>query len=223
MRARSGAVGGIDLREREPGRDVLGAVPVEGLDGDQQPSLGMSAVTREHEVVVQKGIVALYDARTAEKLQPGLVQVVHEEQRHAVVIDHVADADVLAIAAEVGEADGLLIEDAHEAGRSAAVLDVGPTCFAHGRHVDAVASCDERGLGLSERCVAHRGSVHAGIGLPAAHGFLHGPDGRGEGDVCETMAHGFPPGAAGATAHLRDPTWLSFPLAIISGLFNSLF
>ena len=54
---------GIDLREREPGRDVLGAVPVEGLDGDQQPSLGMSAVTREHEVVVQKGIVALYDVR----------------------------------------------------------------------------------------------------------------------------------------------------------------
>ena len=53
--------GGLDLRQREPGRDVLGAVPVEGLDADQQTRARDGRGSREPRAVLQDGIVTVHE------------------------------------------------------------------------------------------------------------------------------------------------------------------
>ncbi len=56
-------------------------------------------------------------ARTAEQLQARAARVVHHEQRDAVVIGEIADADVLPVAAEIGEPERALVKHLDEPGR----------------------------------------------------------------------------------------------------------
>lgn len=69
--------------------------------------------------------------------------VVHEEQGDAVVGAQVAGGEVLAVAAHVGERQGVGVEYVDEAGRAAAVLSVGPAGLVDRREVEPVAGGDE--------------------------------------------------------------------------------
>ena len=73
--------------------------------------------------------------------------IVHQDQRGAVIGREIAGADVLAVAAKVGNRQRLLVENADEAGRAAAMLHIGPAALRDGRHIEAVALGDERRLG----------------------------------------------------------------------------
>jgi hypothetical protein len=96
----------------------------------------------------------LMDLGAAEDLESRLVGVVHEEEGDAVVVVEVAEGDVLLVAAQVGKAEERWAEDVEEAGRPAAVLDVGPAGLGDGGHVEAVAeggSAARRGRGRCRR------------------------------------------------------------------------
>ena len=81
------------------------------------------------------------------------------------VLGEIAQRDVLPVAREVGEADGVLVEHPQEARRPAAMLDVGLALRVGGRQKDA-------GLGLDEGSEFGRDG-----GLPGA-ALLHARIGR---------------------------------------------
>jgi hypothetical protein len=103
---------------------VLRAVPVEARHLDQHDRLRQLLPPRRGERGHQRRI--LHDPRAAEQLEPPPPCMVEEEQRDPVIARQVARRDVLAVAAELGEADRPRVERADEARRPAAVLDVGP-------------------------------------------------------------------------------------------------
>src|ERR1700684_3660790 len=84
------------------------------------------------------------------KLEASAVGIVHQDQRGAVVGREIAGADVLAVAAKVGDRQRPVVENADEAGRAAAMLHIGPAALGDGRHIEAVALSDERRLGWRE-------------------------------------------------------------------------
>ena len=102
-------------------------------------------------------VVVLVDLGVAEDLEARLVGVVHEEECDAVVVGEIAERDVLLVAAEVGEGDEVGAKDVDEAGRAAAMLDVGPAGLGDGGHVEAVAEGDEVLLVRAELVVAGEG------------------------------------------------------------------
>ena len=87
--------------------DVLGAVPVEAFDVDEDGAFDDGVGFGGAELLDEHGgrVVVLVDLGAAEDFEAGLVGVVHEEEGDAVVVVKIAEADVLLVAAEVGEAD----------------------------------------------------------------------------------------------------------------------
>jgi len=151
------------------GSDVLGAVPVEGFDVNDDGSLDGSFVGGGAELLDEiGGFGALVDGGAAEYFEAGLGGVVHEDDGYAVVVLEVAGCDVLLVAAEVGEGDGAVVEDVDEARRAATVLDVGPAGFAGGGHVEGVAGGDEVALGFGEAVAGIAGMLDAVVGGTAA-------------------------------------------------------
>ena len=69
------------------------------------------------------------DTRMADEFQPALVGVIHEDERDAIIPADIPDADILAVAAKIGEAEGSVIQHFEEARRAAAMLDIGPAGF----------------------------------------------------------------------------------------------
>ena len=104
-------------------RDMLRAVRVPGLDGEDDGLLGARLVALGEQRGGERGIV-LDRARRAPDLHPHAVGVVHQEQRGLGIVGEIAGRDVLAVAAEIGEAERLLVEHAQEAGRTAAMLNI---------------------------------------------------------------------------------------------------
>ena len=99
----------------EPLGDVLGTVPVEGLNGDQNDALDDGVVSGIGEAPDQGGILfGGDDAGVAVDLQSAPVEVVRGDQGDPVVAGDIAGADVLQVAAEVGPADGVVVDDAQE-------------------------------------------------------------------------------------------------------------
>jgi hypothetical protein len=136
------------------------------------------------------------DAQPAEQLEapaPGMIQ---EDHRHPVVRGGVADRDVLAVAGELGPADRVAAERADEAGRAAAMLDIGPASLGDAGEKEAVAVADEVDFLRGQR-IGGRVAVGVGggrfIGLARAPPRLLGLDRRGEGEVEETVPHGRSP------------------------------
>ena len=170
--------------------DVLGAVPVEGFDVDDDGSFDGSFVCGGVELLDEVGgFGAFVDGGAAEDFEAGLGGVVHEDEGYAVVVVEVAGGDVLLVAAEVGEGDGAVIEDVDEAGRAAAVLDVGPAGFAGGCHIERVAGGDEVALGFGEVVAGIAGMLDAVVGRTAAVEGLLLFDEGGEGYFGEALAH----------------------------------
>src|SRR3954471_8748612 len=148
---------GLDLGLGEARGDVLRAVPVETLERDDDATLDDGGVAGVGELRHQIGLARGVDlTRVAQHLQAAPVRVVHQEQRYPVVALEVAEADILPVAEEVGEAERAVVKHLEEAWRAAAVLDVGPAGLAHRGHVEAVTRGDEGGLSGSE-AVAPRG------------------------------------------------------------------
>jgi hypothetical protein len=79
----------------------------------------------------------------AEHFQSFASDIVHEEHGGPVVADKIAHRDELAIAAEIGEAERMIIQHTQESTRATPMLDVGPAGFAGGRKIKAVAFGDE--------------------------------------------------------------------------------
>ncbi len=115
---------------------------------DDEAALDLCLVARQRQfggqLRIGRQIPCLY---VRIKLEASPVGIVHQDQRGAVICREIAGADVLAVAAKVGDRQRLLIENADEAGRAAAVLHIGPAALRDGRHIEAVALGDERRLG----------------------------------------------------------------------------
>ena len=83
--------------------DVLGTVDVPGFDGEDDGPLDLARIVRVTQPLQQLGII-LDHPGGAPQLDPLLVGVVHQEDERFGVLRQVAERDVLAVAAEVGEA-----------------------------------------------------------------------------------------------------------------------
>jgi hypothetical protein len=110
----------------------------------------------------------------------------------AIVGCEVADADILTVAAKVGNRQRPVVENADEAGRPATVLDVGPAALRYGRHVEAVALGDER-LFCFGKAVRGPVAFETAPIFAAPVRFLRGADPRGGRDVEKAIAHVVPP------------------------------
>ena len=133
-----------DLPLREPLVDVLRAVHVPRLDREQDRPLHLAGVRRVAELL-QQGRVPLDHAGGAPHLHPPAVRVVHQEEERLRVLGQVAQRDVLAVAAEVGEAERVLVDHLQEPGRAAAVLDVRLPVGVRGAQVEHVQVGEELG------------------------------------------------------------------------------
>ena len=103
----------------------------------------------------------------------------------------IAQADVLLVAAQVGEAEESGVDDADEAFGAAAMLHVGPAGLADGGHVEAVAALDEVLLWRGRGCRrAGAALLHALVLAPAAVFLLMFFDERSEGQFLEATTHG---------------------------------
>ena len=103
--------------------DVLGAVDVPGFDGEDDGPLDLARIVRVAQPLQQLGVV-LDHPGSAPQLDPLLVGVVHQEEERPGVLRQVAERDVLAVAAEVGEGQRPVVQHLQEARRSASMLDV---------------------------------------------------------------------------------------------------
>src|SRR5437764_11183830 len=81
----------------ELARDVLRAVDVPRLDGEQQHLLRPGAIALRHQMSQQRRIV-LDDAGATPDLYPPPLGIVHQEEEGAVVAGEVAGGDVLPVA-----------------------------------------------------------------------------------------------------------------------------
>src|SRR3546814_11967394 len=79
------------------------------------------------------------EAGEAADFQAAAVRVVDKDEGETVVGPEVADAQILAVAAEVGIGQRPLVEHLEEAARAAAELHVGPAGLADRRLVEAAA------------------------------------------------------------------------------------
>jgi hypothetical protein len=156
---------------------VLGTVDVPGADRDQD------------RVAIALGD----DPRRAPDLHAAAVLVVHQQQADPVVLRQVAMADVLPVPRLLDPADRVVVDRAEEAGRAAAVLDVGLAVGAR--------RGEERGVDPGEegaQLAGHLGAEAAvrldpGVGGAGAALGLQALDRGGEGDVAG--GHGAKDGA----------------------------
>ncbi len=86
--------------------DVLGAVPVEGGEVEDDYALGAGFAVDEELIFPGGGFVPRDDFDVSQHFQAGLVGVVHEEEGRPVVGAEIAGGDVLAVAGDVGEGEG---------------------------------------------------------------------------------------------------------------------
>ena len=169
---------------------MLGAVPVEAFDVDEDDSLydvGLIGGAKGFDEGGSLGVVFV-DFDAAEDFETRLVRVVHEEEGYAGIVVEVAEADVLLVAAEVCEAEEPGIDDANEALGSAAVLDVGPAGFADRGHIEAIAAFDEVLFGRAEEVSLGCGLRNTLVLVAAAVLLLMFFDERREGEFLEATS-----------------------------------
>ena len=107
--------------------DVLGAVPIEGGEVNEDETLGATFRGNLQLVLPIGRVVPGYGFDVREYLEPALVGVVHEKEGGAIVGAEVASGDVLAVAGDVSVGEGAIVDHVEESGRAAAELNVGPT------------------------------------------------------------------------------------------------
>src|SRR5271165_1034678 len=78
------------------------------------------------------------------------MRIIHQEQRDPVVRRDVAETDILAVAAEIREGESLVVDNAEETGRPAAMLHIRPAGLRYACHVETVARGDKFGFRRGE-------------------------------------------------------------------------
>lgn len=180
--------------------NVLRAVPVESGQMYSNGSFGASAFRdRELELPVA-GFVPRDDLYVAENFKACLVGVVHEEKGSFIAGAEVSGGNVLAVAGDVGVGEGVIVEDAEEAGGASSKLDIGPAGLAYGGDIEAVAGGDEGFFIVGEGVVSGAALGQLFIGGAAPHFALDSPDVVGKGEGGELMGHwiGLLPEAVGS-------------------------
>jgi hypothetical protein len=172
--------------------DVLWAVPVESFDVNEHGAFGGSFFFRHTQLVDELACFGgtFVNLGATEEFQARLVRVVHEEECYAIFVLEVADADVLLVAAKVGEAESAVVEDVKEAFEASAILDVRPAGFGDRGHVEAVAGFDEGALVGAKTVARIVGALHAFVEMAAAVLFLLLFNKGSEGEFCVASAHG---------------------------------
>ena len=130
--------------------------------------------------------------------------VVHEEEHGTRVLGQIAGGDVLPVAGEIGEGERRLVNDAQEAGRSAAMLDVRLPVLARGRKVERPHARDELCEDSIDLRVPAAILVETRIGGARAATLLNGLHRGREGDVCR--GHVAPP-CSPVSASSGDAKW----------------
>ena len=169
-------------------RDVLRAVDVPGIEREQDGPLDISLVAGFGQPLEQFGIV-LDNPRPAPDLDAAAVGIIHQEDIGLVVLGQVAGGDVLAVAAEIGEAEGLVVEGLEETRGPTAMLDIGLALGGGGGQVEGVALAEERGEVFGDAVAPAALLLHAGVAGAAAEPFLERLDGGREGDVADRAGH----------------------------------
>ena len=155
---------GLDFSLRKPLVDVLGTVDVPRFDGEDDGPLDLARIVRVTQAIQQLGVI-LDHPGGAPQLDPLLVGVIHQEDERLRVLRQVAERDVLAVAAEVGEGQRLVVQHLQKAGRAAPVLDVRLPLGAGRAQVEHIQPRQE--LGQVRR--------HTGLPAPALHLGVTGP------------------------------------------------
>lgn len=94
------------------GRDVLRAVPVVGLDVDDEDALDDGGVAGDADTLDPLGgFVAFENLNVAEYFQTSLARVVDQDHGDAIVGEEISGADVLLVAAIVCEREGMVVDD----------------------------------------------------------------------------------------------------------------
>ena len=134
----------LDLGSRVAGSDVFRAVPIERHDFDEKQSFDDAARFRFGEPGDHFRVpVGVGHAGMTEDFQPGALCVIHEEQHDPVVAGEISGGEHLPIAFVVGEGDLGWMDDLQETRLAAAMLDIRPVGFCHGRQVEGIARLDE--------------------------------------------------------------------------------
>src|SRR5208283_397811 len=118
----------------------------------------------------------------AQYLEPGLVRVVHQEQRHLVIAREVSGAYVLLVSGKVCKGQGLSVNYLKEALWSAAMLHVRPPVFSLRRDIEGVTLTDELYLVGAESVVVQARLRHPLILAARSVTLLQVLDGVGEHD-----------------------------------------
>ena len=168
-------------------RDMLRAVRIPGLDREQHDLLGPRLVAFRHQPLHQRGIV-LDDARLAPDLDALAVRIVDQEQMRLGVVGQIAAGDILPVAGKIGKGDRLVVEHVQEAGRAAAMLDVGLAVGARRRQEHAGLGGDEGSEVRRDGCAPAAALFHRGIAVPRALALLDRLDRRRERDIAGIMA-----------------------------------
>ncbi len=153
---------------------MLRTIPFPADHVDEEGAFGRRAIAFRHQRGDRGGIVGKFDdRRMADKLQPVAVRVIHQEERDAVVAHQVRGADILFVAAIVGETDAIARDMAEEARGPAAMLHIGPAVGGDARDIEAVAERDiAQFLGGQRIGGAVGARVHLHIGGARAMAFL---------------------------------------------------
>lgn len=150
--------------------------------------LGPRRVFRDEQALDEGGVL-LDDPRATPDLHSRSVVVVDEEQERLVVLGEVARRDVLPVAAKLGPAERVLVEDPDEALRASAVLHVRATRCTRGGEVRAVAPGDEPGQLVRDLRPEPAVRLDSGVHRSRALALLDCLDGRRERDVARWSPH----------------------------------
>jgi hypothetical protein len=163
-------------------RDMLRAVGVPRGDLEQDHLLGPRLVALRHQRFGQCRII-IHHPRLAPYLDPAAVGVIHQEDVGLRVFRKVSLADVLPVAAVIGERQGVLVQDPDKTSRAATVLDIGLAIGAGGGEIQAVRVRQKRGQVVVDLGAPSAVLFDMRIGLTrslAGLDFLHR---RGERDI----------------------------------------
>src|SRR5262245_197609 len=175
--------GGRDILDEPALRVVFRTARCPGLELVQDRGLGARSIVVRKQTRDQLRVV-LDHAGSAPDLHPSAILVVHEEEHGARVLGEIAGADILPVAGEIGESERRLVDDAQEARRSAAVLDVRLAVLARGRQVERPEARHELGENGVDLRLPASILLETRIGAARPAALLNGLYRRREGDVC---------------------------------------
>lgn len=170
--------------------DVLRTVPVERGDGDGHDALRLAAVSRQRQPFGKlRPFADRSRLRMTQYLQPFASRIIHQEQRHTIIMLQVSGGQELTVATKIKETERRFVKHFHKASGPAAMLDIGPASFADTGHIQAVARGNERGLAGGQAIVRRFAGLGTTVNLVAAVDGLQSLHRRGHRNRKKCMRH----------------------------------